>query len=355
MVNNRFKTLQRKIKLYYKKSGRVLPWRIKVGKNQEPYRTLISEIMLQQTRVNAVLDYYKVFLDKFPDIRSLALAKEEEVLITWSGLGYYRRAINLHRTAKIIVKDYDGIIPSDKGVLKNLPGIGEYTSSAIASFAFGREELAIDTNVERFIKRIFNIKDNNLNSNKTKELGYKLFPTKKRGDFSQAIMDFSNDFCIKLRPKCKTCIISDYCEYQHINNFKIDKVEKKRKYCISYFIHDLKGFFLIRKRPVEKILGGMYEIPSSSWGNIKNFKSRDFIILKKNYKPISLKKVIKHEFSHFTLFLQVIIVKKEELKKNSFRGRWVNQKSIKEFPISNLTKKVIDYSLEEVFDLRKSL
>ena len=196
MTNNRFKTLQRKIKLYYKKRGRVLPWRIKVGKNQEPYRTLISEIMLQQTRVNAVLDYYKVFLDKFPDIRALALAKEEEVLITWSGLGYYRRAINLHRTAKIIVKEYGGIIPSDKGVLKNLPGIGEYTSSAIASFAYGREELAIDTNVERFIKRIFNIKDNNLNANKTKELGYKLFSTKKEVTFLRLLWTFQMIFAL---------------------------------------------------------------------------------------------------------------------------------------------------------------
>ena len=130
-MNNKIKTLQRKIKIYYKKNGRLLPWRIKYEKNQDPYKTLISEIMLQQTRVKAVLSYYKIFLNKFPDIRSLALASEKDVLIAWAGLGYYRRAPNLHKTAKIIYNEYKGIIPSEKIVLKTLPGIGEYTSSAI--------------------------------------------------------------------------------------------------------------------------------------------------------------------------------------------------------------------------------
>ena len=105
MSNIRIHTLQRKIKLYYKKSSRLLPWRIKLSKNQDPYKTLISEIMLQQTRVKAVLNYYKFFLIKFPNIRSLALAREKDVLRAWAGLGYYRRAINLHKTAKVIFKE----------------------------------------------------------------------------------------------------------------------------------------------------------------------------------------------------------------------------------------------------------
>ena len=355
MANNRLKTLQRKIKLYYKKSGRVLPWRIKVGKNQEPYRTLISEFMLQQTRVNTVLDYYKVFLDKFPDIRALALAKEEEVLITWSGLGYYRRAINLHRTAKIIVNDYGGIIPSDKGVLKNLPGIGEYTSSAIASFAYGREELAIDTNVERFIKRIFNINSSKLSPIRIKELGEIIFPKKNRGDFAQAIMDFSNDYCTKLSPKCSSCIISKYCDYKGFDNYKKIKLKKNKKYCISYFIYDSKELFLIRRKPIKEILGGMYEVPSSIWKSNKKVADMEVIKLDKNYNPMFLKNTIKHEFSHFTLFSKVMIIKKEKIIKNNIKGKWVDKNTIKTYPISNLTKKIINYSLEEVASLRKFL
>ena len=355
MNNIRIHTLQRKIKLYYKKNSRLLPWRIKLGKNQDPYKTLISEIMLQQTRVKAVLDYYKVFLIKFPDIKSLALASEKEVLIAWSGLGYYRRAFNLHRAAKIIYKEYNGIIPSEKIVLRTLPGIGEYTSSAIASFAFGKEELVIDTNVERFIKRIFNIKDDSSRRYNIKELGEKLFPKKKRGDFAQAIMDFSNDYCTKLRPKCNNCIISRYCDYKSLDTFKKIKVKKNKKYCVSYFIYDLKGFFFIRRRPIAEILGGMYEIPSSLWKSSKKFSNIELITLDKNYKPIFLNKLIKHDFSHFTLFSQVIVIKKEKIITNNIKGRWVNKSTIKRFPISNLTKKVIDYSFEEISSLKKFL
>ena len=134
--------------------------------------------MLQQTRVNTVLGYYKDFLKKFPDIKSLALAKEQDILLAWAGLGYYRRTINLHKTAKAIIVEYNGIIPSEKKLLK-LPGIGEYTSSAIASFAYGKEELIIDTNIERFINRIFNVKTKDLSTKKTKYLGEKIFSSKK--------------------------------------------------------------------------------------------------------------------------------------------------------------------------------
>ena len=152
----KIKAIQRKMKQYYSKKRRLLPWRAKKGENQNPYQTLISEIMLQQTRVNTVLKYFKKFLKKFPNLKMLALASNEEVLKSWSGMGYYRRAINLHKTAKIILKDYNGIIPSEKNKLLNFPGIGDYTSAAISCFAYGKDEIVIDTNVERFITRIHN-------------------------------------------------------------------------------------------------------------------------------------------------------------------------------------------------------
>ena len=355
MNNIRIKTLQRKIKLYYKKSSRLLPWRKKVPKNQDPYKTLISEIMLQQTRVNTVLGYYKGFLKKFPDIKSLALAKEQDILLAWAGLGYYRRAINLHKTAKAIVLEYNGIIPSEKILLKKLPGIGEYTSSAIASFAYGKEELIIDTNIERFINRIFNVKIEDLSTKKTKYLGEKIFPAKNRGDFAQAIMDFSNDYCTKINPKCKVCIISKYCNYKELNPAKVLKGKKTKKFSISYFIYDVNGSFLVRRRSLKDLLGGMYEVPSSLWGLRKDLESNNLIKVKENYAPSLSKKIIKHEFSHFTLLVQIILVKKEKIKKNPFKGQWVNEKTIRKFPISSLTRKIVNYSLEEVSSLRKSL
>ena len=144
---------------YYDKYKRSLPWRSKNNSLQDPYCTLISEIMLQQTRVDKVKVFYESFLRKWPNIYALSCADISQILTHWSGLGYYRRAINLHKTSKIIANVYSGIIPADKETLKSLPGIGEYTSSAIISFAFGKYSIILDTNIKRFIMRIFGLKD----------------------------------------------------------------------------------------------------------------------------------------------------------------------------------------------------
>ena len=229
-MNNNINIIQKKIKQYYKKRGRELPWRKKGKINQNSYETLISEVMLQQTRVNTVLKYYKKFLVKFPNLKALAIAKNEEVLKMWSGMGYYKRAINLHNSAKIIIKNFAGKIPSEKEELKKLPGIGEYTSSAIASFAFGKDEVVIDTNVDRFISRIFNINYRELKNVQKKVFENKLFPKKNKGDFAQAIMDFSNEYCLKLNPKCEICIISKYCNYEKNENVKNIKLKKKKSF-----------------------------------------------------------------------------------------------------------------------------
>ena len=168
-------------------------------------------------------------------------------------------------------------------------------------------------------------------------------------------MDFANAYCTKLNPKCNICIISEYCDYNDVTEPKKANAKKNIKYCISYFIYDIKGLFFIRRRPTKEILGGMYEIPSSNWETKKNFNKYNFIKLKNNYKPIFLKKVIRHEFSHFTLLSQVIIINKEKIEKNKYTGEWVDKTSVKNFPLSNLTKKIIDYSLEEIDSLSKFL
>ncbi len=354
MNNIEIKTIQQKIKLYYKKNSRALPWREKVLENQDPYETLISEIMLQQTRVKTVLKYYKNFITLFPDIKTLALASEEKVLKAWSGMGYYRRALNLHATAKIILKKYNKKIPGEKKVLITFPGIGEYTSSAIASFAFGKDEVVIDTNVERFINRIFNIKYNKIKHYHTKLLATKVFPKKNKGNFAQAIMDFSNEYCIKLNPRCDVCLICKYCNYTKTETTKKTKIQKNKKYCTSYFIFDKRKNFFVRKRPTNKILGGLYEIPSTTW--IKNkISDGQFIKLKNNSNVIYLKTSIKHEFSHFILFSKVIILNKESIKTFNFQGKWVNKTSLENLPISKLTVKIVNYSLEELSSLRKFL
>ncbi len=354
MNNIEIKTIQQKIKLYYKKSSRALPWRVKFPENQDPYKTLISEIMLQQTRVKTVLKYYKKFLKEFPNIKTLALASEEKVLRAWSGMGYYRRALNLHATAKIILKKYNKKIPGEKKVLITLPGIGEYTSSAIASFAFNKDEIVIDTNVERFINRIFNIKYNKIKYNHTKLLATKVFPKKNKGNFAQAIMDFSNEYCIKLNPRCNVCLISKYCNYTKTETIKKSKTHKNKKYCTSYFIFDERKNFFVRRRPANKILGGLYEVPSSTWVQNK-ISDGQFIKLKNNSNIYYLQTSIKHEFSHFILFSRVIILNRENIKTFNLQGKWVNKTSLKNLPLSKLTIKIVNYSLEELSSLRKFL
>ena len=169
-------------------------------------------------------------------------------------------------------------------------------------------------------------------------------------------MDFSNDYCTKLRPKCNSCIISKYCDYKVYNNFQKIKVSKNKKYCTSYFIYDFKGYFFVRRRPIEDILGGMYEVPSSDWKTSKNINNIEKLIkLEKDYHPSSLSRAIKHEFSHFTLFSEVIFIKKEKVIINNLIGQWVNGSTIQKFPISNLTKKIIYSSFEEISSLRKFL
>ncbi len=353
-MNNSINIIQKKIKLYYKTRSRKLPWRRKGKINQNPYETLISEVMLQQTRVSTVLKYYKNFLEKFPNLKALALAKSEEVLKIWSGMGYYRRAINLHNSARIIIKKYDGKIPSEKEKLKKLPGIGEYTSSAIASFAFGKDEVVIDTNVDRFISRIFNINYGKLKNFKKKAFEDKLFPRENKGDFAQAVMDFSNEYCLKLNPKCDICIISKYCNYEKDENITKFKIEKKKKYCTSYFIYDEKNQFFVRKRPINKILGGMYEIPSTNWNS--KVKSGERCKKFENFEKILYPKInLKHEFSHFILFSRIRILKIKEKNKLNVKGRWVNKNSLKSLPYSSLTKKIVCYCLEEISSLNKFL
>ena len=353
MNNIKIKTIQRKIKQYYENNRRTLPWRVNIGEKQDPYKTLVSEMMLQQTRVKTVLTYYKNFLKEFPNIKALALAKEDKVLKAWSGMGYYRRATNLHKTAKIILKDYNGNIPEEQKELITLPGIGFYTSSAISSFAFGHDEIVIDTNVERFIRRVLNIDEKKSQLDISKSYAKIIFPKKDKGSFAQAIMDFSNQYCIKINPKCNVCFISRYCNFIYKKQVKNINVRKKIKFCTSYFILDKDYNFFVRKRKNSKILKGLYEIPSTSW---QEEKDTETYLLNANKKDIIvLKKIIKHEFSHFSLISKIIIIKKKNIHNFNLQGKWVTKESLEKLPISSLTRKIANYSLEELSSLKEFL
>ena len=195
---------------WYKKNYRKLPWR----NTNEPYIIWVSEIILQQTRVDQGLPYFKNFIERFPSLASLAKSTEEEVLNQWQGLGYYSRARNMHYTAKYILTHLDGVFPNEYNELIKLKGIGDYTASAIASFSFNEPKAVIDGNVYRVLSRVFGIL-NDINSKegqkKIKTLADSLLPKKEHSTYNQAIMEFGALICTPKAPKCETCVVADIC------------------------------------------------------------------------------------------------------------------------------------------------
>ena len=189
---------------WYDRHRRDLPWR----ETRDPYRIWLSEIMLQQTRVAAVLDHYRIFLERFPNVQALAAASEEAVLAAWSGLGYYRRARMLHRCAQQIAEHHDGRFPQNAEDLLALPGIGRYTAAAIASIAFAEPVAVVDGNVERVLQRFTGI---NLTTPQIWQHAQALLANSRPGDFNQAMMELGAMVCVPRQPKCPECPLQELC------------------------------------------------------------------------------------------------------------------------------------------------
>ena len=343
MSCNKNSIIRKKILAYYENNKRNLPWRTKQDNNQNPYFTLVSEIMLQQTQVNTVLVYYEKFIKKWPNLNSLAKANIEDVLTVWAGLGYYSRPKNLLKAAKIIREKHNGIIPDMYEDLICLPGIGEYTASAIVSFAFGKFSVVIDTNIKRFIARVNGLNKNDLvNKTTFNEIAKKMFPKSNSGKFAQAIMDFSSDICTKRNPSCVTCFLKNNCKFDLSLDDNYERKKVKKKFSLVFFYSFNNKYFFLKKRPITGTLGGMYEVPGTVW----QFKSWPKTPVK--FKSISaLSKVIRYKLSNTNLQTKVYKVKvknKNEIKES---GIWVSKSDLEGLPLSVLTKKIISYCMNE--------
>ena len=249
---------------WYNTHKRDLPWR----NTRDPYRIWISEIILQQTRIIQGLDYYNRFINRFPDIKTLANATEEEVLKYWEGLGYYSRARNIHATAKTIMEQHDGIFPDNYNELLKLKGIGEYTAAAISSFAWNLPYPAIDGNVFRFLSRLYAI-DDPIDSLKGKKyfttLAKELMNPGNAGLFNQAIMEFGALQCTPAAPRCNSCPFSSQC--MALTNKSIDRypVKKSRVKTKDLFLNYFHIFddenLLLYKRNEKRIWKNLFEFP----------------------------------------------------------------------------------------------
>jgi A/G-specific adenine glycosylase len=243
---------------WYQANRRSLPWR----KTKDPYRIWVSEIMLQQTRVAAVLEHFRKFLNRFPTVSSLAGASEADVLTQWSGLGYYRRARMLHCAAKVVHAECRGSVPNSALRLRELPGIGRYTANAIASIAFGEPVAVIDGNVERVLARV---NGKTLKGEDLWNVAELLLDPRQPGDFNQAMMELGATVCVPGTPLCGHCPVKTFCASRGLERAKKPVPEQRQKRSASLLLVQRGQRILLQQRSHrERLMPGMWELPQSS-------------------------------------------------------------------------------------------
>lgn len=294
---------------WYKANARQLPWRARPS----PYRVWISEIMLQQTRVDAVVPYYERWMRAFPNIQALAAASEREVLTAWEGLGYYARARNLRRAAQIIIGQHEGKIPADVRILRSLPGIGRYTAGAIASIALSMDEPVLDGNVRRVLARLFDVRqpaDSRPGLDRLWQLAREQLPAGRAGDYNQALMDLGAIICIPRNPDCPHCPLRGTCLALRRGKVQVRPVLRAKRptplYHLAAAVVVRSGRVLLAQRESDGLLGGLWEFPNARIDQRKKAQEpvAAFTVgLRKSYglrvRPDGLLCELSHAYTHF--------------------------------------------------------
>lgn len=338
---------------WFEINQRDLPWR----ESKDPYKVWISEIMLQQTRVEAVIEYFQRWIKKWPNVIALAKANENEVMNAWQGLGYYSRAKNILKAAKIIVNEHSGLFPANAIALKGLPGIGRYTAGAISSIAFGKKEPIVDGNVARVYARIFE-RNEVVNEPRSQDLYYQiaaeLLPQQNVSAFNQGLMELGALVCVPQNPRCEICPVVKFCKSYANKNTAIFPVRKKAPKTekinrIVLVITKNKSVFMM-KREQKGVYHGMWEFPG-------------FAIEKESHKIVDISALIWQnlklsgkigmkikEFTHtFTKYKETIFVYPFtlEIKEIQLKGEWVDSIKIKEMPMGSVQLKIINYIFDQ--------
>ncbi len=296
---------------WYDGERRVLPWRAAHAATPDPYHVWLSEIMLQQTTVKAVGPRYAAFLRRWPSVQALAEAELGQVLAAWAGLGYYARARNLHACAREVVARHCGEFPNSETALKSLPGIGDYTAAAIAAIAFGARATPIDGNVERVVARLFAVTTPLPRAKpEIKALAESLTPTRRPGDFAQAMMDLGATLCTPRRPACGLCPLRLACRAYAEDladrlPYREAKAERPVRKGTAFVVIRADGAVLLRERPLRGLLGGMLEPPSTPWTEtlLTNALAREHAPVEAAWHEVP--GLVRHTFTHFHLELEV--------------------------------------------------
>ena len=343
---------------WYDAGRRDLPWRYAPGAKADPYRVWLSEIMLQQTTVKAVIPFFGRFITRWPTVAALAAAHEDQVLEMWAGLGYYSRARNLHACARAVAALPGGQFPRTEAELLKLPGIGPYTAAAIASIAFGQLASPVDGNIERVVSRLFAVQTE-LPAAKAelRVLAATLTPARRPGDFAQAMMDLGATVCMPKRPSCLMCPLNRLCKASAMGIAdelprRAVKAERPVRYGIAFLALREDGRVLLRRRPDRGLLARMIEVPSTDWAD-------DDPDLQTALQSAPVKAdwwqvpgTIIHTFTHFRLELTVMraVVAVEcplTFWASQERCLWVPRRELKTQALPSVMRKIVAHALKE--------
>jgi A/G-specific adenine glycosylase len=345
---------------WYRKNARSLPWR---RAQPDPYSVWVSEIMLQQTRVETVLPYYERWMRRFPTLASLAAAPLQEVLAAWEGLGYYSRARNLHRAVKIVLEEHGGAVPDDLQALRRLPGIGRYTAGAIASIAFGQDEPALDGNIRRVLARVFNVSKparSPAGERRLWELAQANLPAGQAGDYNQALMDLGAQICTPRSPDCPSCPLEAHCQARALGIQELRPVLEARPetphYTVTAAVIHRDSQLLISQRPPEGLLGGLWEFPGGKQlpgETLEGCLERE-ILEELGAKVLvgELFGVYRHTYTHFRVTLHAFCctladgAAPQPLQVNDLR--WVTREELAQFPMGKIDRQIAQRLLHKL-------
>ncbi len=338
---------------WFAANQRSLPWR----DQYLPYQTWISEVMLQQTQTKTVLPYYARWMQRFPDVHELAAASEHEVLKYWEGMGYYSRARNIHKTAKILVESFGGLFPEDHAQLIKLPGIGRYTAAAILSLAFNKDYAVVDGNVERVFARLFNLEmpvKTKAARGLIENMAHAIFPHGQARNYNQAVMELGATICLPKNPQCCRCPVRLYCESERLGVVNQRPVPGNRKALVA--IEVVLGVLLyrrrvlIQKRPNTGLMAGLWEFPGGKLevgetpeqGLRREFQEE----LGLKVSPVRQLAVIKHQYTAFRVRLYCYLCRFDREPQSitvnaAVEARWVSAKELEDYPFPAANRKLI--------------
>ena len=317
--------ITKKILYWYDNNKRYLPWRIKCSIKKKEYFTLVSEFMLQQTQVKTVIPYFNNFLKNIPNFQSLAKVREAKLLKHWQGLGYYSRAKNLKKSAKMIIDNYNGRLPNNFEELKKLPGVGNYTASAISAIAFNQQIIPLDGNIERVLKRILNLKTEDEVKKENLHKQKKIFgQTPRSSDYAQALMEIGALLCKPKNPYCDKCPITKNCLSFKRKDFEIKKKDKKiidKFYLATLYKNDDQ--FLLIKNDKFKFLKNLLIFP------MKEITQSESLL--KSSKKLNVK------MSNMNMNISIDFL---NIKKKTKNGLWIEKKKLENYMMPTFTKKI---------------